>query len=213
MNGLAMREKEKCPGLRGLTPNSAGYPKNLLSPRALVSADLCVIGDPGLLSRSTIGLVSSKRLPGRLVREAHDWAEQMKNGPRVIAGGFHSPMERECFNVFLTGSAFLVVCPARGIGRMRIPAEWTDRIAVGRMAVVSAIEPGLRRTTENLAARRNALVASLADAVLVVYASPGSATERLVREVSRRGKPLLTFGGPENDRLIRLGASVVDWGP
>ena len=94
---------------------------------------------------------------------------------------------------------------------MRVPADWKPLIGSGRMTIVSGVEPGLRRSTEALAAKRNALVASLAETVLVVHASPGSATERLAGELVRHGKKIVTFGGPENDRLLRLGAEIWDW--
>ncbi len=197
--------------VRGLTRSSSDYPRRLLSPKALLSGDLCVVGDVGLLQEAAIGIVSSRRIPGRLIREAHDWALAMKLSGRTVAGGFHSPMERECLNIVLTGRTRIIVCPARGIARMRIPAEWKPLIQSGRMTIVSGIEGDLRRSTEALAARRNALVASLAEAVLVVHASPGGATEQLAKEIVRHGKRLVTFGGPENDRLVRLGAEIWDW--
>ncbi len=197
--------------VRGLTRSSADYPRRLLSPNALLSDDLCVVGRVGLLNDSAIGIVSSRRIPGRLVREAHDWAVTMKLSSRAIAGGFHSPMERECLNIVLPGRTSIIVCPARGIARMRIPTAWKPLIQNGRMTIVSGIDGDLRRSTEALAARRNALVASLSEVVLVVYASPGGATERLAREIVKHGKRLLTFGGPENDRLLRLGAEIWDW--
>jgi predicted Rossmann fold nucleotide-binding protein DprA/Smf involved in DNA uptake len=197
--------------VRGLTRASAQYPRQLLSPQALVSNDLCVMGDVRLLNEQAIGVVSSRRIPGRLIREAHDWAETMKLSGRVVVGGFHSPMERECLDVLLRGRTRIVVCPARGITTMRIPVDWRPLILSGRMAIVSGIEPGLRRSTEALAVKRNALVASLAETVLIIHASAGSATERLAGELVRRGKKLVTFGGPENDRLLRLGAEIWDW--
>lgn len=197
--------------VRGLTRSSADYPQRLLSPQALVSQDLCVLGNVRLLHESALGILSSRRLPGRLIREAHDWAETMKLSGRVIAGGFHSPMERECLNILLRGRTRLVICPARGIARMRVPVNWKPWICTGRLAIVSSIEPGLRRSTEVLAARRNALVASLVDTLLIVHASVGSATERLAADLVRHGKRIVTFGGPENDRLLRLGAEIWDW--
>jgi len=209
MEGTAL-ESERFK-VRGLTRLSAEYPRRLLSPKSLYREDLCVVGDVRLLNESAIGVVSSRRIPGRLVREAHDWAVSMKLSRRVIAGGFHSPMERECLNLVLSGLTRVIVCPARGIGRMRIPAEWRPPLESQRLTIVSGIERTLRRSTEALAARRNALVASLADVILVVHASPGGATERLARELVAHGKRLVTIGGPENDRLIRLGAEIWDW--
>jgi len=135
----------------------------------------------------------------------------MKFSSSVIVGGFHSPMERECLNVLLAGRTCLVICPPRGIGRIRVPAAWRPLIDAGRIALVSAIEPELRRSTEALAARRNALVASLVESVLVVHASAGGATEKLAKDIVRHGKKLITFGGPENDRLIRIGAVAWSW--
>ncbi len=206
----AVGATERTP-VRGLTRSSSEYPRRLLSPKALVSDDLCVVGDIRLLNEPAIGIVSSRRIPGRLVREAHDWAVAMRLSGRTVVGGFHSPMERECLNILLTGRTRIVVCPARGITSMRIPTDWKPLIAAGRLSILSGIDGDRRRSTEALAVRRNALVASLADTVLVIHASPGGATERLAREIVRHGKPLVTFGGPENDRLLRLGAEIWDW--
>ena len=211
MGSNAVVEKTERIKVRGLTRSSTEYPRRLLSPKALVSGDLCVAGDVGLLQEAAIGIVSSRRVPGRLVREAHDWAVAMKLSCRAVAGGFHSPMERECLNIVITGRTRMIVCPARGIARMRIPAEWKPLLQNGRLTIVSGIEGDQRRSTEALAARRNALVASLAEVVLIVHASPGGATEQLAKEIVHHGKRLVTFGGPENDRLVRLGAEIWDW--
>ncbi len=53
------------------------------------------------------------------------------------------------------------------------------------------------------AASRNTWLVKRTDAVLVLYATPGSETERMAVEL---GKPLATLAHPAKRRLIDLGA-------
>jgi hypothetical protein len=46
-------------------------------------------------------------------------------------------MERECLALLLRGTQPVIVCPARSIGRMRIPAAWKEATARGRLLALS----------------------------------------------------------------------------
>lgn len=80
------------------------------------------------------------------------------------------------------------------------------------MLVLSPFSQTSRRATQETARIRNDFVASLADEVLVVYASPGSKTEAFCQEVLASGKPLLTFASPYNAGIITLGAKAIEMG-
>ena len=123
-----------------------------------------------------------------------------------MISGFHSPVEKECLTLLLRGTQAIIVYPARGIERMRVPAEWKRPLAEGRLLILSPFDPKHRRPTVELARRRNRFVAALADAILFVHAEPGSATEDLCRLALSWGKPTFALDDEANAHLFALGA-------
>ena len=67
-----------------------------------------------------------------------------------------------------------------------------------------------RRPMAELAAQRNDLVASLASRVFIAHAAPGSKTEAFARTLAASGKPLLTLDSPSNEKLVAMGAEMVE---
>jgi predicted Rossmann fold nucleotide-binding protein DprA/Smf involved in DNA uptake len=94
----------------------------------------------------------------------------------AVIGGFHSPMEKECLNLLLRGKQPIVICPARGLQRMRIPPAWKTPLESGRLLILSPFGEEHRRVTADLAAQRNQFVAALADKVFIAHAATGSKT-------------------------------------
>lgn len=171
---------------------------------------LAVIGDAALLDRRLLGLVCSVRCPGSIILAAYDLALALREAGVPVAGGFHSPMERELLRLLLRGRQPVVIAVARSLAGMRVPAEWRAPIAQGRLAVVSPFgADGLRRTTAAMAQARNRFVAAMAAAVLAVHAAPGGKTEALCREALAWGRPLLALADEHNAALIGLGARAV----
>lgn len=125
-----------------------------------------------------------------------------------MIGGFHSPMEQECLRLLLRGKQPVVLCPARGIERMRLPREWTDPIEAGRLLVLSPFPAEQARITTVLAAKRNRLVTGLAAAVFIAHASAAGQTAALAHEVLALGKPVWTFGCPANALLEIAGVKT-----
>src|SRR5438876_1122861 len=117
-----------------------------------------------LVSRK-LALLCSVRCPGALILRTYDLARALRDAGVTVASGFHSPMEQECLRLLLRGRQPVVVCPARSVERMRLPAEWKPAIEAGRLLVLSPFAPHQRRMTADLAAKRNAFVAALADEV------------------------------------------------
>jgi predicted Rossmann fold nucleotide-binding protein DprA/Smf involved in DNA uptake len=180
--------------IRTIAAGDPSYPSRLLqhlkerAPKAIH-----VIGCIDLLARPTIGIICSVRCPGAIVLQTYDHAQKMKLEDLVVVGGFHSPMERECLEILLRGRAGIVLCPARGLARLRIRPGWQEPLRQGRMVVLSPFPGTVRRSTATLAHERNRCVAALADEVLVPYAAAESKTECLVHDIIRWRKPLVMF--------------------
>jgi len=167
-------------------------------------------GDLHILTFPSLAVLCSISCPGSVVIQTFDAIRELRDAGVILAGGFHSPMEKECLEFLLRGSQPVMVCPAVGLGRFRIPKPWRTAIESGRLLLLSQCGDDVRRTTKAQAEGRNELVAAMAAAVLIPHASEGGKTEAIARSVADRGQPLFTFPGDENSNLTRIGASAYD---
>jgi predicted Rossmann fold nucleotide-binding protein DprA/Smf involved in DNA uptake len=191
-----------------LHQDRADYPFRLTSVLGVdAPASLSALGNLGLLQHRALGILASVRCPGRFILQAHDLAQNLRRAGIPTVSGFHSPVEREMLTILLRGEQPIVVCPARNLGRMRIPKEYRAPLETERMLLLSPFDERVRRATAQTAQRRNRLVAALAEWVFVAYAAPGGKTEAFCEEILEWGKPLYTFEGNEN--LINMGARAV----
>jgi predicted Rossmann fold nucleotide-binding protein DprA/Smf involved in DNA uptake len=168
-------------------------------------AQLWAIGNLDILKTPLLGLFCSTRCPGNVILRTYDLALALREAEVPIISGFHTPMEKECLEVFLRGTQPIVLCPARDIQRLRLPTAWRKPVVDGRLLIVSAIAAAQRRTTAALAEQRNRFVATLAQTICVAHAAPGSRTERLCAELVAHGKRLYTLGLAENAHLVQCG--------
>jgi predicted Rossmann fold nucleotide-binding protein DprA/Smf involved in DNA uptake len=138
-------------------------------------------------------------VPGDVILKTFGLVRAMREAGIPVIGGFHTSMERECLGILLRGSRPIVICPARGLERMRPSREVRDGIQAGRVLLVSLFGPRHRRATTGWAEKRNRLVAALASWAFVSHAAPGGKTETLCREVLAMRKPIFTVDSPENN--------------
>jgi predicted Rossmann fold nucleotide-binding protein DprA/Smf involved in DNA uptake len=149
---------------------------------------ICAMGNLDILDQPMLALFCSSQCPGSIILQTYDFVSALRNSGAPVISGFHSPVEKECLRLLLRGSQPIVICPARSIERMRIPTEWRDALAAGRLLILSPFEPHHRRVTAETAQYRNLFVAALADRILIPHAAPGSKTEAFARKVAGRGK-------------------------
>ena len=192
-------------------PTKAEYPaalKTRLGDRQLPR--VTALGNLDHLNTRLLALLCSAKCPGNLILDTYDLARSLRNAGVATIGGFHSPMEKECLDLLLRGKQPVVICPARGIQRMRTPSAWKPALDDGRLLVLSPFREADRRMTAALAVRRNEFVAAIADEIFVAYAAPGSKTEQFCRDVIAEGSPVFVFGRKENQMLLEFGAHPFD---
>lgn len=180
------------------------------------------IGDRTVLARPILGLICSVQCPGSVVLKTFDAVRELRDAGIVVAGGFHSPMEKECLDFLLRGEQPVIVCPAKGLARLRLPASWRKtsevlktsevrpRVWPRRLVLLSPFGDKVKRTTMAQAQIRNEFVAAISRAVLVPHASPGGKAEAIAKHVLERGQPLFTFDDEENASLLKIGARPYD---
>jgi predicted Rossmann fold nucleotide-binding protein DprA/Smf involved in DNA uptake len=149
------------------------------------------IGRLDLISVPKTALFCSKRCPGGAILKAMDQAQKWREQARCIISGFHSPIEKECLQILLRGRQPIIICPARSVEGMRIPAEWRKGIEASRILLLSPFEPSQRRLTAALSEQRNKMVAAMADKVYFAHTTPGGKTARLAEQISGWGIPII----------------------
>lgn len=109
-----------------LQPDTTEYPAILR--RCEVNGRPPVVtvqGNPGLLEGKLLGFFCSRRCPGDIILKIYDFALALRSTDVTLIGGFQSTMEKEFLDLVLRGAAGVIICPARGLGSMRIPSNWT----------------------------------------------------------------------------------------
>ena len=144
---------------------------------------ITALGNLDLLSLPKTALFCSARCPGHAILRTYDQVARWRDAGCCVISGFHSPVEKECLRILLRGSPPIIICPARSLPQ-RIPPEWEKPLADGYLLILSGFNEAESRVTADLAARRNRLVAALADEHYFAHIAPGGQMERLAREVS-----------------------------
>lgn len=103
----------------------------------------------------------------------------------MIVSGFHSPLEQQVLRSVLRRKGRVVKVLARGISDYRPTAEEREPLAAGRMLVLTAWPPEVRRTTRKTALARSRLVLALATEVVASCISSNSPLAGLL--IERRG--------------------------
>ncbi len=197
--------------LHRLEQDSPLYPERIrqyLAPNA--PAVITARGNLDILKQGdTLALFCSRKCPGDLILKLYDYARELRRQSATVIGGFHTPMEQECLTILLRGAGSLVICPARSLENMRLPALWEKPLADGRLLLLSPFPKKHHRVSANLAAIRNEVAAALATQAIIVYAESGGNTEQLAARTVDWRKPLLTFDHPANVNLLCLGARPI----
>ena len=167
------------------------------------------LGDLALLDGVLTGFFCSVRCPGDIILKTYDLAKTLRGAEITLVGGFQSPMEREFLDVLLWGRVRVVVCPARGLGNMRVPKNWRAPLTDGRLLILSFFDDNIRRPTVAIVAKRNASIAAVCDRILVAYAQQNGKTEALCKQALTSRKPVLTLDSPYNAHLMALGAARI----
>ncbi|KAF0103604.1 MAG: hypothetical protein FD187_872 [bacterium] len=139
-------------------------------------------GETALLSEPLLGLIASRECPGDVLLETLDSLPEWVKVGRVIVSGFHSPLEQQVLRSVLRRKGRAVKVLARGMTDYRPAAEEREPLATGRMLVITACPPEVRRTTRETALERNRLVLALASEVVVPYVAAESPLARLLKE-------------------------------
>lgn len=174
-----------------LAQGDGSYPATLLARLGLdAPVALVAVGPLAIIAHPKTALFCSARTPGDAILRAHDIARTLREEGRVVISGFHSPIEKECLKILLRGRQPIILCLARAIDNLRIPAEFREALEEGRMLFLSPFTKQPRRATQETAQHRNEFVAALADDAYVAHVTPGGKTEAILGLLKRWQVPI-----------------------
>lgn len=139
-------------------------------------------GETALLAEPLLGLIASRECPGHVLLETLERVPEWVRTGRVVVSGFHSPLEQQVLRSVLRRRGRVVKVLARGMTDYRPTAEEREPLAEGRMLVITACPPKVRRTTRDTALARNRLVLALASEIVIPFVTDGSPLAALLSE-------------------------------
>ena len=140
------------------------------------------VGETALLDEPLLGLIASRECPGHVLLETLDRVPEWVKAGRVIVSGFHSPLDQQVQRSVLRRKGRVIKVLARGMTEYRPTAEERESLADGRMLVITACPPEVRRTTRETALARNRLVLALASEIIVPHVADDSPLAALLNE-------------------------------
>lgn len=166
---------------------SPGYPERLaLRLGAEAPGVIWISGDPARIERPQVAFVGSREAPAVLLAAAHRLAAALAGRGWVVAAGCARGADSAALQGGLSGAAGALGFPACGLSTLR------GAFAPGAAArlTLAAIAPPLHGFNAGYALRRNALVAGMADALVLVAAGPKSGSWYAVRRALALGTPV-----------------------
>lgn len=179
--------------LQTLLPDDSAYPTALKTCGTFKTAPtLTAIGSLSLLQTPGVALFCSNRCPGDLILKTYDWVQTLRDAGILVIGGFHTSIERNCFEILLRGTQPVIYCPARSLHRLRLSPAQKQAVHENRLLILSPFRACYGRATAALAAKRNEFIGAIAHTVVIGCAAPDSKTLALAEHLIRAGKSVLT---------------------
>ncbi len=166
------------------------------------------VGNYELIMLPKTAFLCSRQVPASIVLKCYDWAIQQRNAEHCVISGFHSQIEKDVLHYLLKGDQPIIIALARGL-KKRLEPELKQALAQNRLLIITPFGSGVTRANQKTANKRNELMTSLADEIVVSYAQPGGNIERLIIKWLKKGKKVKTFDVAENISLIKQGCEII----
>lgn len=130
------------------------------------------IGNMKLLSRHKTAFLCSRRVPDGAYVTIREWTDTLSAWEDCILCGNHSPMERQVFTWLLRRHIPVILVLAETFPEYW-PSEMMEAFAEQRLLVVTHCDATVHRVSRQSAFDRNEVMLSIADDIVIGYASEG----------------------------------------
>lgn len=141
--------------------------------------DISFLGNRELWALPKIAFLCSDRFSAGSVLKSYDWATSVKRQGRCVVSGFHSKLEKDVFDILISGTQPIIIVLARSI-YLNPPAKLKQHIDAGRLLMISLLPAGIDRANRNLAFQRNQFIIDNADEVVFGHIHEGGMLEKLI---------------------------------
>jgi predicted Rossmann fold nucleotide-binding protein DprA/Smf involved in DNA uptake len=170
-------------------------------------AKLWGLGNPAILDRKLLGIISARQMDSDLALKSSELLKQLAFLKEIsFIGGWHSPLEAEALRILSVQPVPIVFCVAKGLNQFAPPVEVQNRIDRGLALLLTHCSPKAKRISRDASIRRNELVIELTAALLVLSAPEGSASLKLARSALFQGRPVHALEHRLNKELLASGA-------
>ncbi|MBI3601042.1 MAG: DNA-binding protein [Nitrospinae bacterium] len=145
------------------------------------------LGNTDILKLHKTAFLCSRKCPADVVLKSYDWAIERREKGDCVISGFHSKIEKDVLHYLLKGSQPVILALARGF-KKRLEPELKKALDDKRLLIITPFEEKVKRVTSETSARRNRLMAEVADEIFVAYASKGGNLEILASDILKTGK-------------------------
>lgn len=144
------------------------------------------LGNTELMKLHRVGYFASSKIATLSVLPTLDWATEIaKREDVAIVSGFHSKMEREVLDYLLRGRCGIICVLARSTYQ-QIPAIYREAYNQSRVLFITEVESqNITMVSKDRAAKRNQLVASIADEFVFSSLTPDSSLFALSQSTAK----------------------------
>jgi hypothetical protein len=133
-------------------------------------------GNESILQIPSTAFLCSRQIPASAVLKCYDWAISMRESGKCVISGFHSPLEKDVFDILMKGNQPIIIALARGM-RQKLEPQWVQPMNENRLLIVTPFEETHKTTNRYSAKIRNQLMIDLATDITVGFLNPmGSLT-------------------------------------
>ncbi len=194
-----------------LRPKRGSYPSSLNNKKThVLFPQIWALGNLDILKKPLLGFFCAVKCPGEIILRAYDLARTLRDAGITVIGGFHSPIEKDCFDLLIKGSQPIILCPARSLENMLIKKKFRKPLDEGRLLFLSPFAKKIKRQTGQTSQLRNQFMGIIANVVFVAHAVADGKIEEMSDEILTLNKPIYTFENEYNNTLIEMGAQPIN---
>ena len=149
-------------------------------------------GNRELLSRNPIAFFCSRKIPIGIYLSFIPLIKKIMDLPIVLAGGFHSPVEKRIFKYLKEDSKInLIVFPAKKLDKCTINRNLRQHIELNKALIVSSFTNSA--TTNHSSSMRNIQLTEICDRFFFLSINPGGNIDKLIERLGLMKKNLYLF--------------------
>lgn len=134
-----------------------------------------------------IAFLASSKMSSESIMRCYDWATEVSRQDVEVVSGFSSQLERDVLHFLLRGTCRIKLVMARTPYK-RIPQEYADYVASGRMDIISISESS--RQTRKTAFLRNLQIANEVDEIVFSSLNERSSLYKIYLQYIQKSKIL-----------------------